>query len=291
MAFTATCCLALASDALPPDKLGSGIGYFSLAQAAGMAVAPTVALMLMNAIGYNLTFAIAAVCMLVSAVIATKLKVRFVRTRKFKISISSIVAKEVLIPAVILLLLTTAYSVINSFLIIYGGKQGLGSEIGIYFTVNAVAMLISRPLVGRLTDKFGQVKILIPATIFFTASFVIISFSTTLWMFLLAAIASAFGYGASQPAIQALAMKMVPKERRGAASCTSYLGTDLGYLVGAPIAGTIAQSLGYPVMWRIMIFPILTAAAIILFFRKRISSAWSGATNLEDKVNETYIHV
>jgi len=59
-AFSATCCLALASNALPPDKLGTGIGYYSLAQVICQSIGPTIGLYLVRLIGYNLTFAVGA---------------------------------------------------------------------------------------------------------------------------------------------------------------------------------------------------------------------------------------
>jgi MFS family permease len=276
MAFTATSCLALASDALPSSQLGTGIAYFSLAQAACQAIGPTLSLTLASAIGYNATFAVAACFTLIGAFTATRIRTRFKRTRKFRISMDSIVAKEALIPATIMFLLSITYSIINSFLVIYGGRQGVGTRIGYFFTVYALTLLFSRPMVGRLTDKFGHVKVLIPAMLCFATAFVMISFSAQLWMFLLAAFVSAFGYGACQPAVQALAMKMVPRDRRGAGSCTSFIGNDAGNLVGPPLAGAIVEQFGYASMWRVMIFPVFLAISFVLVFRYRIGRAGEG---------------
>lgn len=271
MAFSSTCCLALASDALPVDKLGVGIGYFSLAQAAAQAIGPTIALKLESALGYNITFAIAACSMFFGVFVAMRLKIKFKPVAKFKISMESMIAKEAVIPATINFFLTLAFCVIGSFLVIFGGIQGMGSNIGYFFTVYAVTLLFSRPLVGRLTDKYGFVKVVIPAMVCFAISFVIISFSENLWMFLLAAFVSAFGFGACQPAVQALIMRLVPRERRGAGSCTSYIGNDLGMLAGPPIAGSIIERLGYAAMWRVMIFPIFIAILFVVIFRHRFN--------------------
>ncbi len=273
MAFMGTCCLAMAADALPAGKLATGIGYFAIAQAVAQAIAPTIALKLLDTIGYNLTFAVAAGFMFAGVFVASRVKVSFTRVKKFKISLSSVIAKEALIPAGILLFLGMASYVVMSFLVIYGGKQGVGSNIGYYFTVYAATMLISRPLVGKLTDKFGHIKVLLPAMLCFAGSFIVISYATTLWMFLVAAFIAAFGYGAAQPAVQALAMKMVPKARRGAGSCTSYIGMDGGNLIGPVVAGFVIQNFGYADMWRIMVFPIILAAAFVIIFRRQIISA------------------
>ena len=152
-------------------------------------------------------------------------------------SLDSMIAKEVWVPAVTQFFLAFAYCLINSFLYIFAEAQGVvGGNIGLFFTIYAMTLLFTRPLVGRLTDKLGTVKVLVPAMCFFGLSFFIISCSDTLWMFYLAAVISAFGYGACTPALQALCMKMVTPDRRGAASCTNYLGTDFGFLLGPIVA-------------------------------------------------------
>jgi MFS family permease len=102
-----------------------------------------------------------------------------------------------------------------------------------------------------------------------------ISISDNIWLFLSAAFINAFGYGGCQPAIQAVCLKSVPGERRGAASCTSYIGSDIGNLVGPVVAGFLISSLGatdmiagYRYMWLIMIIPIALAAALSILCRK-----------------------
>jgi MFS family permease len=133
-------------------------------------------------------------------------------------------------------------------------------------------------MIGKLADKFGTVKVLMPALVFFALSFVLISFSKTLPMFLLAAFVSAFGFGGCQPSIQAAAMRSVPKEKRGAASCTSYIGNDMGNLVGPTVAGFIVQKFGYVSMWRIMIIPIFFGMFVAIMFRNKINIPLRGST-------------
>lgn len=269
-AFTSTCCLALAADTLPKERFGSGIGIFSMAQAASQALGPTIALALVDVFGYRSTFMIGCGIMVFAAVLALNVKVPYKKTKKFELSLKSIVAKEAILPACIIFLMSMTYFVVSSFLIVYAGKLNV-EGIGYYFTVFAGTMLITRPMVGRLTDKYGLVKVVIPSLICFAASFLIISISTNLPMFLLAAFVASFGYGASQPAIQALTLKCVPPERRGSGSSTNYIGTDLGSFLGPIVAGTIADALGYQRMWQIMILPVILALALVIINRKRIA--------------------
>lgn len=55
-AFTASCCLTLAAEFIPPDKTASGIGYFSLAQTTCQAMGPAIGLWLSKSFGYSFAF-------------------------------------------------------------------------------------------------------------------------------------------------------------------------------------------------------------------------------------------
>jgi predicted MFS family arabinose efflux permease len=65
-------------------------------------------------------------------------------------------------------------------------------------------------------------------------------------------------------------MKSVTNEHRGAASSTNYIGMDLGNLAGPTIAGSIAQSMGYTFMWRVMTIPFALAMLMLVLFRRKI---------------------
>lgn len=65
-------------------------------------------------------------------------------------------------------------------------------------------------------------------------------------------------------------MRSVPKERRGAASCTSFIGQDCGAMLGPMAAGAAVEMFGYMNMWRVMILPIVLAMAATISFRGRI---------------------
>lgn len=263
-AFSATCCLALASDALPANKLSSGLGIFALAQSFSQAIGPTVGLYLVQFTNYNITFATGATLTLFGALAATQLQTEYKKEKAFKISLHNIFAVEAAVPCAMVFFLAMAYSNINSFLIIFAESRGITANIGFFFTVYAVTLLFTRPFIGYLTDRWGLVKTAVPALACFALSFLLISMATAVWHFLLAAVISAFGYGGCHPALQSLCMKCVPKERRGAASSTNYIGTDLGNLAGPVLAGSIVQHFGYEVMWRILLIPIGISVIILL---------------------------
>jgi MFS family permease len=274
LAFVPTCCMAIASDVLPPEKMSTGIGYFSLGTVICQALAPAVGLKLINVVGYNGSFAVFALLMALTIAFACTINTKFTGGGKFTISLKSIFAIEVLLPTLILLLLNMVFCNVNAFLILFGEHQGVGSgQIGYFFTVLAITMAFTRPMIGKLADTYGSGRVILGSMVFFAISFLLISYSRALPMFLLAGFVSAFGYAGCQPALMAVSMKSVPMERRGAASCTTYIGQDIGNLAGPVLAGVIVENLGYVAMWRMMIAPICVAIFIGIFFRRQMDHA------------------
>lgn len=268
-AFTSSCFIAMVSMVLPKTKIGAGMGVFSMAQAASQAVGAPIALALVDGVGYINTFFIGTVITVVGVILALRIKVPFTKGAKVKINPKNMFIKQAVMPGVIIFLMALTYFVSTSFLIVYGNQLEI-EGIGYFFTVYAGCMLVTRPLIGKLTDRYGLVKILVPSMILFVSSYFIISFSTNLSMFLVAAVATSFGYGAIVPAIQSLCMKMVPPDKRGVGSATMFVGVDIGSLIGPIAAGAVADAFGYAAMWRIMTIPVFIVVIGILAYSGKI---------------------
>ena len=119
---------------------------------------------------------------------------------------------------------------------------------------------------GSLSDKIGFKKAMIPALISYAAGFALLSQVDSLFGFCVVAVLMAFGYGVAQPLTQALAMKLVPPEHFGAASCTCYVGNDIGSLIGPNIAGLLVELLGYSSMWLCMLVPVAFALVVVVAY-------------------------
>ena len=273
MAFGNACCLALAVDTIPKDKYTSGIGYLSLGMVVGQTLGPMAGLELVNRFEYKTTYFIIAGTSLLAAFLASRIKHKFTRTKKLKISFRNAIAKEALLPSALLLIMYMVSSSVGSFLILFSEKQGITQNIGLYFTVNALVLLLARPLTGKLADKYGFIKVFLPSLFLSIASFFIISISNSLWLFLVAAVLSAFGSGACVPLAQSQTIKGVSDERRGAAIATNGIFMDIGAFAGSNLSGVLIQAFGYAVMWNAMAVPLLIAAGMTIFARKSINRA------------------
>lgn len=271
--------LALVTNILPAGKIASGLGVFSLGSAVATAVGPSIGLKLADVIGYNNAFFICTALM--AACFGLSLRIRAdipERAERFKISLNQIVAPEVILPTLVIFFQIISFSSINSFIAIYGGLAGV-ADIGLYFTANAVCLIVIRPFSGRIADRFGLDKLIIPGLFIFIGALVLTSFSNTLPMFILAGAVTAMGFGISEPMLQTMNMQLVPKERRGAAGNTNYLGVDVGMLIGPTLAGFIVtgfqkstgnELLGYSVMFRVMVVPVIVSIILFMLSRKKL---------------------
>ncbi len=270
--------LAIASANLPEDKMGRGIGIFSLAQAVGQAVGPGVGASLSKSIGYNKTFLMGATVMLIAFCLSFLLKKFHEEYQPYRISFRNTIEPDAIHSAILMFFVNGTYNCVGAYLLIYGEARGV-MNIGLFFTVYAICLLLTRPVSGVLIDKFGYDKVIIPGFLCFALSYVIIGVSTSLISFLLAAVVTALGYGVCNPTVQSLSLKCVKQNRRGAASNTCFLGSDVSMLILPTIAGSIASSqitrtgseaLGYSRMYFFMIIPLAIGIVYFLIFRKKI---------------------
>ena len=271
-AFGNSCCLTMVADVLPKDKFTTGMSYYACAQVVSQSIGPTVGVLLSDTFGYGNTYRIVA-CFMISAIVFTYLTVKLAprKPMPFNLKISNMIAKEALVPAGITFLVAMGFTSINAFMLVYAEERGIEGA-SLFFTVYALSMLVTRPVVGKLTDKYGFVKVGIPAIFMTAISLVLIGLSTNLVMLLFAAFVNSCGYGAVQPALQSLCMKSVGSERRGSASSTNYIGMDSATIIGPSVCGIIADKLGYtPIMWATMAIPCVLGALFIFISRKHIA--------------------
>ena len=290
--MSAPIALSIACDNLPEGGFAKGVSMFSLGQAFGQAIGPSIGLSLARTIGYKATFSICFVM-----VICSLISGRFVYSKdpapdaKYRIRLNTIIAPEALPTALTMTFVVIPYATIGGFLAIYGDVLGI-DNIGLYFTVYAIAILVLRFVTGGLADKFGYRKVLLPSLVCYAVTFVLFSVSRSLPGFIAAAVFAALGYGLILPNLQALCMSSVPAERRGVGSNTFFLGQDIGQFLGPYLAGVVADSLiskgtaagmaessakasAYSTMYLIVIASLVVAAGMVVMItgKKRKDAA------------------
>ena len=282
--FLGTLIMTLASDNLPLEKMGSGLGIYSIGTAAATAVAPTIGSALLEygsgirdeGFGFTLVFLFSA-SMLALAVIPAFMLSSDKKTKEEVAGAGAwyknILTVHALPIAVVILMIQTSYSLFSTYMIEFGKEQGIAG-ISTFFTALALTLIFARPMSGVLTDKLGAQKVIFPGMVIFALSFIIVGSSSVLWMILLGAAMAAVGFGASHPPLVAMSMRVVEPIKRGVASNTVYMGLDLGLFIGPVLGAFVYERTNYSTMYKTAVVPlglglIFFIAALPTYKRRR----------------------
>ncbi len=153
-----------------------------------------------------------------------------------------------------------AYSCVLSFIRLFGAESGLSEAVSAYFAVYAVVLIVSRPSVGRLQDRFGDNFVVYPCVVMQIISFLLLVFVPNSATLLIAAALLALGYGTLNSVFITIACRNAPPERKSYATATYWIGTDLGVGTGPVFLGAIAESGGYGSMF----FAAAVISAVVL---------------------------
>ena len=264
--------MSLVSEFLPVRKLASGISIYALAQSFAQVIGPAVGLWLVDAMGFSPAYFLASGCVLVAMAGVVFLKEPVRERLPYQFKLNRMFAREAVPKACVLALFAISFSCTSSYLVLYGQLRGI-ENIGMYFTVYALCLLATRPLFGKMADRWGAERVLLFGVMCFAASYIVLFTVHDFARLIVSGIIGSAGFGACAPLIQSLALSSVPIERRGAASNTAFTGMDVGMLLGPviggttiellePIAGSLVQS--YATMWLVMLVPVAVACVVIV---------------------------
>lgn len=266
----------LVSQIIPARRMGEGIGYFGLSTSLAMSIGPMIGMNIMDKLGFG-TLTIAG-----TAALAISLPILFVSkivslssgagvpSHTEAVSLKSDGFNHMLwFPAALNVLLSITYSGLLSFILLFGDFAGL-EQVGLFFLFNAVTVVLIRPISGRMFDRKGPVLVLIPAGLSVAISMLVLSYSHSLLMLIIAALLYGLGFGAIQPTIQAWMLRSSSKEQYGAANSMFYNSTDFGVAIGALLLGAVASATDYAVMYRCS--ALIMVLFVLLFTASRVYS-------------------
>ena len=269
MGVTTTASTTIVTDLLPRTRLAEGMGFFGLASTIAMCVSPALALYLINIVDYSTVFFVAFGFFVLTLVFSLLLKPPPPRMTAGAPR-GALYERRALLPAILMFFQTCSYSAVATYLAVYGTHLGI-YNIGLYFTVYALAIIVCRLWVGRLADRRGYHIVLIPSQFLSALSFVFLAFGQSIGMFLISAALLGAGFGAAFPTLQALGVRDVTPERRGAANATVMTGFDVGFGVGAICWGLVAQWTSYATVYLLnipmMLIPAITY--LVVWYRRR----------------------
>lgn len=272
LAFSNTSTSTIATDIIPKPRFAEGMGMFGLATALATAVAPALGLALMDYMGFTMLFLFAAVSIVIALILFLIMKVPKVEVEKKPLNLKGLIDKDAVPASATALVFMLTYGALENFTAKFAAEQNLPSG-GIFFAVMAVAILLTRLLAGKVTDRHGESFFAYSCNAAMLIAFLLMGLFPNVATYLLAAVLAGFGFGGLEPALQSMAVAIAPPERRGSANSTFLCAYDIGIGVGGGIAGVLISSFGYSQMFVIMtVFNILSVVIYVLWGRNHPSS-------------------
>ncbi len=139
------------------------------------------------------------------------------------------------------------YMMIMPLLPFYAQSFGASEfTIGTLTALNAVTSLLSGPVWGRLSDRYGRKRILLIAEAGTLASFLILAAANSIWMLMLARIVDGL-FGGQIPVINAAISDVTAPETRAEKMAVMSVAMTVGSIVGPMIGGYLgALHIVYP---------------------------------------------
>jgi predicted MFS family arabinose efflux permease len=250
--ISSTVNIALVTRFIPKERIGEGLGYYGLGQVVAQVISPNLGVYIEGKYGFQLLFLIIASLSFMGAAMLTRLyypkKCKPDSKVKIKITLSSLVAREVIAYAAIGGMFSFGNGIVSSFLILLGQERNI-SNISLFFSVGAVVLFILRLFVGRIVDRQG-LNLVVNISLAVTAiSMVLIGLAPVLGLLLVASVLKSIGQGGGQISLQTECIKRVDPGRVGVATSTFYIGADIGQGVGPMIGGAISSGYSYTILF------------------------------------------
>lgn len=243
----------------PAHRRGEASGYYSGVQASGTILLPAVALWLIAAPfgGFNAVFVVAIVLAAIGSLTSAKLKRALPRKSAnghaadigpWWKEILRVLDREIILASVLSFLSHVTFPALASFIVLYARDLRV-DNLGWFFFVSGITSLLSRPLLGKVSDRVGRGRALVACFILQTIALAGLALSTTLIALIVCGMLYMLGLAMASSTTLAIAMEQAAPERRGRAMGTFSIALPLSNGVGALICGSLVQWSGFVAMY------------------------------------------
>lgn len=263
--FCNTAVNTVASDNIPMQRVGEGMGLFTLTSSIAMLAGPALGLWVVDIHSFPLYFAASSVIIIISAIPMLFIKYQLVE-KKMQRPKPVLMDKDGLKPALVILLYCLSNSAAFSFVPVYAIAQGVPTT-WVFFTSFPISSIITRPFFGKLLDKKGRKGynlVVIAGVIAQILAMLVLARTSSTVHLILGGVFFGIGFGAIQLAMFAETIRRVPADKRGAANATFWTAFDLGIALGSILWGLVAAMWGYYLMFHLTI--IFAFAALLVYF-------------------------
>jgi MFS family permease len=262
-AFIYTAAVTYVARTSPETRLGQSLSYYYVAFNVAFAVTPSLGMFLINTYTFTLLFFVCAGLAICSLFITTKLE-RGQDDPSPKVDMEKVplLSREAIPTAVVALISGMNWGALTAFFPLYALSCGVANP-GLFFTAFAVTIVSGRALGARTLDRHSRERVILPCLLASILAMIILLFSKTLPLFMLAAVVWGMGHALLFPALAAYTLDRTGSSR-GPAMGTFSAFDEFGTSLGSIISGIILRFSGYPIMFLCLaLFGVLN----VVYFR------------------------
>lgn len=251
MGLSSTATGTIVAQVIPAARKGEGIGYYSMSSTLATAIGPFVGLLMSQYTSFTTIFLLCLIVGVISLVSALFVNVPEADHPKIVrgFSLSAFVEPKALPIALIIAVAALSFSSVLSYINFYASELDLVEAASIFFLVYSIAVLLSRPLTGRLMDARGANIVMYPAIAVFAVGLFVLSQATTAIGLLVAGALIGLGFGNIQSGTQAIAVKAATPARMGMATSTFFIALDAGLGFGPYLIGLMIPLTGFSMLY------------------------------------------
>jgi len=273
-ALGTTVMATLAVLVLPPNRKGEGVNMFAIFSNIAMVLGPAIGLYALSSYGsmalYIFLTVMTGLAMVLSNIIPLSKELALPKQSKYKgWHISQFIENKSLPWALMGLFIGFTYSGVLVFIPIELNSMGAGIWGSAFFAIFALMIIISRPIVGKIYARYGSKIIIYTGLGLFILGLFALGLAITPLAILFTAPLLGLGYGAAQPAFQALAIQSAPIERAGVSPATYFLALDISVGAGSVILAVLASAWGYQYLYMFTALVMVIALALYHIWVKR----------------------
>lgn len=276
--------MALVSDLFHKER-GEKMGWFSTATLFGRFMAPISGGVIIGALAFDPDLSYKAVYIVcgVAGIIALFLTIGIQnpieaqrKSHNWKETLNAfktvVSHKGILITSAVEAAILFAYGTFETFMPLYSLHIGLSAyEIGIFLSAQVIALALSKPAMGRFSDRHGRQPQIFGGALIGAACIGAFSFFSSFFPLLLLSMAFGLSLSIVTSATSALIADLSKRESRG--SAMGLLGSvmDIGHTAGPLVSGFIAGLWGYPHAFLTASVLLFSTALIFKAAQKRIA--------------------
>ncbi|WP_026677897.1 MFS transporter [Fictibacillus gelatini] len=253
------------TDVIPTRRRGEGMGWYGMSMTVAMAIGPIIGVWLIQSYSFRHLVFMAFGLSVAAILIALATKVPTLQSdAKRKVVFFD---KSVLPISAAIFFLALTYGGITTFLPLFA--ESIQVNAGTFFLIYAITLTVTRPVAGKLSDRYNEGSIIIPSLIITIIALLLLSLSTGLKGIVVSAILYGIGFGSAQPTFQAAILSLVSSAKKGVANASFFTALDLGIGLGSIILGLVSQYLGYPFLFAACAVSGFISLLIFVLFVKR----------------------